>query len=161
MTPSRRGALDACEACGAPRLDGRSCDDDFHTLLAWEYERPELRQLHHLLVLTYHVQHPHLYSPEGLAYARRMLADFLVGMSSAAARARGQAVLGSDRRGWKLTATPTSRGSHPRRPYYPLTVAAVVDAGIDLAAEQIDRWARTTQAALDRMERGERIEDAR
>lgn len=161
MTGLRRDAQDACEACGASRLGGRSCEDDFHTLLGWEHERAELRQQHHLLVLTYHLQHPHLYSPEGLAYARRMLADFLVGMSSAAARARAQAVLGSDRRGWKLTATPTSYGSYASRPYYPLTIADVVDAGIDAAAEQVERWSRATQAALDRMERRERIEDTR
>ena len=146
----------ACEACGATRRDARTCDEDFHTLLAWEYERPELRQQHHLLVLAYHLQHPRLYSPEGLAYARQMLANFLVGLSSAAARARAQAVLGPDRRGWRLTGTPTSYGSYPSRPEWPVTVADVIASGIDDAATQVQRWARTTQTALDRIERRER-----
>lgn len=155
---SRHGA---CDACGAPRLDGQTCEAEFHTLLAWEHEREALRQQHHLLVLTYHLQHPHLCSPEGLAYARRLLADFLVGLTPTAARARGRAVLGSDRRDWKIEATAASFGSYPTRPAWPVTVGDVVAAGKDSAAEAVERWARTTQAALDRMERAQRIEDAR
>ena len=56
-----------CSECGETLADGRTCADDFHQLLFWENERPELGEVHHLLVLCYHLQHPSLYSAEGLA----------------------------------------------------------------------------------------------
>ena len=51
-------------------------------MLFWEAEKPSLGVVHHLMVLCYHLQHPHLYSPEMLLEARRMLADFVVGSVS-------------------------------------------------------------------------------
>jgi hypothetical protein len=43
-------------------------------------------------------------------------------------------------------------GSYAARPQWPVTVADVVASGKEEAAEQVQRWARTTQTALDRME---------
>jgi len=141
-----------CDECLASHLDGGTCEEKFHTLLGWEHERETLRAQHHLLVLTYHLQHPSLYSPDGLTYARRLLADFLVGLTPTAARARGRAVLASDKRGWNVKATGSVHGSYAARPQWPVTIADVIASGKDEAAEQVQRWARTTQTALDRME---------
>jgi hypothetical protein len=98
-TTGYSGPRTACEACNAVPFSGDSCEADFYMLLAWEHERRELLEVHHLMVLAYHLQHPHLYSPEGLAYARRLLADFLVGLTPTAARARARGRLGAEVRG--------------------------------------------------------------
>jgi hypothetical protein len=140
----------ACADCGAERLDGRNCEDDFHTLLGWEHERTELMQVYHLTVLAYHLQHPHLYSPEGLAYSRRLLADFLVGLTPTLARARGAAMLNSRGRRWKVTGTAESYGSYSVRPEWRMTVADVVAGGIDEYRERAAYWARTVNTSLNR-----------
>jgi Family of unknown function (DUF5946) len=45
-------------------------------MLFWENENPGYGQVHHLMVLSYHLQHPSLYSPEGLSAAIHLLTDF-------------------------------------------------------------------------------------
>jgi hypothetical protein len=69
--------LSFCPECGAPWQVGLTCADCFHQMLYWENENPLLGAVHHLMVLAYHLQHPSLYSPEGLAYSLQLLADFL------------------------------------------------------------------------------------
>jgi hypothetical protein len=64
----------SCPACGA---EGDNCEADFHQMLFWEAERPEIYEVHHLMVLGYHLQHPHLYSVEGLENALGLLQDFV------------------------------------------------------------------------------------
>src|SRR5688500_6278960 len=119
------GTRSACTACGAVPCSGDTCEADFHTMLGWEHERRELLAVHHLTVLAFHLQHPHLYSPEGLAYARRLLADFLVGLTPTAARARGRASLGSDARSWRVVGTTASHGTWAPRPEWTMTAADV------------------------------------
>ena len=103
------------------------------------------------MVLAYHLQHPHLYSPEGLAYARRLFEDFMAGLAPAAARARGRAYLGSDVRTWKVTDRPGAEaGSYAEQPVWRMTVADVVAAGLDGAAEAAECWARTVETSLQR-----------
>jgi hypothetical protein len=46
-------------------------------MLFWEAENPNYGVVHHLMVLCYHLQHPSLYSPEGLRQAITLLSDFL------------------------------------------------------------------------------------
>jgi hypothetical protein len=52
-----------CEECGADLSGEQSCLDRFHALLAAETVNAELRQMHGLTVLTYHLQHPSLTKP--------------------------------------------------------------------------------------------------
>lgn len=49
-----------CPACGAELAGGETCLGRFHALLAAEVGSVELRQMHGLMVLTYHLQHPSL-----------------------------------------------------------------------------------------------------
>ena len=65
-----------CPECKAQWIDDTTCTDHFHTMLAWEWEH-QLYDLHHLLVLCFHLQHPSLYSPETLRGAKTMLVEFL------------------------------------------------------------------------------------
>ncbi|MGH2618450.1 MAG: DUF5946 family protein [Thermomicrobiales bacterium] len=52
-----------CEECGADPTGAETCLDRFHALLAAEANSEELRQLHGLTVLTYHLQHSSLTKP--------------------------------------------------------------------------------------------------
>jgi hypothetical protein len=52
-----------CEECGADVPGDEPCLDRFHALLVAEVENDELRRMHGLSVLTYHLQHPSLTKP--------------------------------------------------------------------------------------------------
>ncbi len=47
-----------CGECGAALAGEETCFERFHALLAAEAQNAELRRMHGLTVLTYHVQHP-------------------------------------------------------------------------------------------------------
>ena len=69
-----------CPECGASWEGEQTCQDHFHHMLFWENENPTSgAEVHHLMVLSYYLQHPSLYSPEGLDEARRLLTGFLEG----------------------------------------------------------------------------------
>lgn len=131
-----------CSECGAALADDRTCADDFHQLLLWENERPELGEVHHLMVLCYHLQHPSLYSAEGLAHARRLLAEFVAGgLSPAEARRRQRAAVDSGGRGWSITARAGNHGAYQRPPAWEIRVQDVVAGGPDHYRENVRRWA--------------------
>lgn len=131
-----------CSECGAPLASGRTCADDFHQLLFWENERPALGEAHHLLVLCYHLQHPSLYSAEGLAHARQLLADFVAGgLSPEEARRRQRAAVASGNRHWSVTAREGNRGQYARRPDWSMTVGDVVAGSIDNYVANVRAWA--------------------
>jgi len=52
-----------CDECGAEFSGDETCLARFHALLAAEVDNEELRQMHGLTVLTYHLQHPTLTKP--------------------------------------------------------------------------------------------------
>ena len=52
--------LERCPECGAVLHDGETCEAYFHQMLFWEAENPANGEVHHLAVLCYHLQHPHL-----------------------------------------------------------------------------------------------------
>src|ERR1051325_3172260 len=104
----------ACPACGADWSDGKTCEDHFHQMLFWENEFPEYTlEVHNFLVLNYYIQHPHLYSPEGLQGAIQILGDFLGGMTPEQMRKKMRDEVDSSNRPWKVTGTPESHGSYP------------------------------------------------
>ena len=64
------------------------------------------------MVLCYHLQHPSLYSPEGLRGARELLIDFVArGLSPAEVRLRDRERLRSDKRDFKIKGTPEAHGA--------------------------------------------------
>lgn len=62
--------LQTCPECGAVWQDGRTCQEYFHQMLYWEAEDPSLGEVHRLSVLCNYLQHPSLYSLEGLEQAK-------------------------------------------------------------------------------------------
>ena len=136
-----------CPECGAAWTDGRTCRDAFDQMLAWEFEDPGgAGAVHHLTVLCYHLQHPSLYTPEGLRRARAVLAEFVEqGTSPHEIRRRNRDALDSGKRAWKVTGAPAA---YARPPQWTMTV---VDAGTGEQAghcARVEGWARSVYAAL-------------
>ena len=94
--------MQTCPECGAAWPEGTTCQDIFHELLGWETENmSQLGEVHHLTVLCYHLQHPSLYSPEGLSGARQLLLEFVErGASPSEMWQRNRPRLDSTQRKW-------------------------------------------------------------
>jgi hypothetical protein len=139
-----------CPECGTAWQDDLTCQEHFHQLLAWEAEYPDKTYaVHHLLVLCYHLQHPHLYSPQGLQGAKKLLAEFVdQGITPGEARRRQRAVVDSGNRAWKITGTPTFYGAYAHPIQWPMTVVDVTAAGVDAYLDTVKAWARSMNEAL-------------
>ena len=134
-----------CPECGASWQDGATCTDHFHQMLFWEAADPDgAVQVHPLMVLSYHLQHPSLYSPEGLTHARGLLDDFIEReLSPQEVRARQKSKVDSTHRKWKITGRPGSRGSYPHPVAWKMTAADVVAAGSERYCDSVRAWARS------------------
>lgn len=144
MNPSQK-----CPECGAPWRTGETCEAYFHTLLFWETEQPALGEVHHLMVLCYHLQHPSLYSPEGLQHAQELLVQFIdQSLTSQQVRQRNRTHLDSRQRDWKITATSAAQGAYAVLPNWTLTIADLVAAGPEAYRVNVRRWAEETRKAM-------------
>ncbi|HEX6386454.1 MAG TPA: DUF5946 family protein [Anaerolineae bacterium] len=140
--------VQSCPECGAT-WRGNTCQDDFHQMLFWEAENPALSEVHHLMVLCYHLQHPSLYSPEGLAEARQLLIEFVEhGRSPAEIRRRNRARLDSSQRNWKIKGTPAAQGSYDAPIQWTMTAADVIAGGSNSYCDNVRAWAQSIQANL-------------
>jgi hypothetical protein len=138
-----------CSQCGASQTPGRTCRDDFDQMLYWENENPEYGAVHHLMVLCFHIQHPDLYSPEGLVEGKRLLADFLVaGLTTQEVRRRNRKRVDSGVRTWKIKGRDGARGAHANPVRWPLTAADVVTRGERNYAGSVEAWAGTVLETL-------------
>ena len=137
-----------CLECGAAQPHGKICQDDFHQLLYWETEFPELWWVHHYMVLCYHLQHPSLYSPEGLKYGRQLLKTFIEdGVSPEEVRKRNRNIVDSGQSNWKIIGDVV-RGSWDCHIIWTMTVADVVGAGIENYCERVEAWAKSVHESL-------------
>lgn len=133
-----------CPECGAIWPEGKTCQDDFYQMLFWEAEDPTRGEVHHLTVLCYHLQHPSLYSPEGLIEAEKILVGFLdEKISPAEMVKRNRAKVDSGKRNWKIKATVTSHGAYPRPISWKMTAADVVTGGPANYCENVRAWAQS------------------
>jgi hypothetical protein len=138
-----------CPECGAALEGGKTCQDDFHQMLFWEAERPEIGVVHHLMVLCYHLQHPSLYSPEGVETGKGLLVDFVVkGRSTVEVRQQNRAKVASGNRTWKITARPGLHGAYAHPVAWTMTAADVVAGGIDHYVDNVRMWAQSMYEAL-------------
>jgi hypothetical protein len=103
-----------CPECGAFWFDGNTCQDYFSQMLAWEYEDMEHRGLvHHLMVLCYHLQHPSLFSPQGLSFGKELLRKFVRdGIKPHEIRMQLADEVNSSRRHWKPSRSSGPAGRH-------------------------------------------------
>jgi hypothetical protein len=118
-------------------------------MLFWEAETPAYGKVHHLMVLCYHLQHPRLYSPEGLNEARRLLVEFVEHDASPVdVRKRNRARVDSGNRNWKIKASATSHGSYERDMAWPMTAVDVVAGGADYYCDNVRQWAQSINEML-------------
>lgn len=129
-------------------------------MLYWENEDPANLAVHHLTVLCYHLQHPSLYSPEGLTVAKRLLVDFLErGLSPLEVRRLAGPAVDSGRRRFKIAATAARHGAYRRPVVWSMTVANVIEGGAGRCCENVRTWSRSI---LDELRvRGEMEGDTR
>jgi hypothetical protein len=118
-------------------------------MLFWEAEYPAYGVVHHLMVLCYHLQHPTLYSPEGLSTAKHLLVEFVErGVSPAEIRQRNRARLDSSQRKWKIKGTPASHAAYDPLVQWRTTAADVTAGGPDNYCDNVRAWARSVYEAL-------------
>jgi hypothetical protein len=138
-----------CPECNAPLPDNTTCEDHFHQMLYWEAEYPEYGVVHHLMVLCYHLQHPSLYSSQGLDVGKRLLIDFLErGLTTEEVRQRNRAQVDSGSRDWKITARPDSFGVYERPVHWTMTAADVIARGAERYVASVRDWAQSVFDAL-------------
>jgi len=138
-----------CPACGADQTDGKTCEDHFHQMMFWENEYPEYTlHVHHLLVASYHIQHPHLYSPYGLTFSINLLKEFLTGIDPQQKGRDMRASVQSGVRTFKIKGTPDSHGSYPVDVPWTMFARDVTAQPVEQYADAIWAWARSIYAAL-------------
>ncbi len=141
--------VQVCPECGAEWQHGETCQDYFYQMLFWEAENPSNGEVHHLMVLCYHLQHPGLYSPEGLREAIQLLHDFLVrGLTPEQVRKRNRSTLNSNIRTWKITGTPGSHGTYDHQIPWTMTALDVIKGGMDNYCNSVQAWAKSVNEAL-------------
>jgi Family of unknown function (DUF5946) len=137
-----------CLECGAAWTDGQTCADHFNLMGFWELDF-QLYEVHHLMVLCYHLQHPGLYSPEGLSGAMRLLVQFVeTGASPQAVRRQIGKAVSSNIRKYRITGTERSHGDYPHPTPWTMTAADVVAAGVDAYYDSVRAWARSVLDVL-------------
>lgn len=135
--------LQKCPECGAAWYNGKTCQDHFHQMLYWENENPAYGVVHHLMVLCYHLQHPSLYSPEGLRYSKQLLADFLVhNATTMEVRKNRRGAVDSSRRTWKIKGTAASHGEYDHPVQWSMTASKVIEAGAENYCDRVRTWAQ-------------------
>jgi len=119
-------------------------------MLAWEYEDMELKgQVHHLMVLCYHLQHPSLYAPDGLLNAQRLLLEFVEGgVTPQEVRQRDREKVDSGNRDWKIKARPGLVAAYRSTIHWTMTSGDVIVRGAGIYNESIAAWARSILEAM-------------
>jgi hypothetical protein len=144
------GIPQQCSECGAIWANGQTCEDHFHQMLFWEAENPAYgAEVHHLMVLCDYLQHPSLYSPEGLKEARRLLREFVEqGTSPIEVRQRNRARVDSSQRNWKIAGTPASHGSYESPVQWTMSAANVIAGGSQNYCDRVRAWAQSINETL-------------
>lgn len=138
-----------CPECGAVLEDNQSCQGNFYQMLFWEAEDPINGEVHHLTVLCYHLQHPSLYSREGLQAAQQLLDQFIEqGLRPQEVRLQNRARVSSNKRKWKVAASGESRGSYDPPIAWSVTTSDIIAAGRDNYRQSVRRWAQSIHGQL-------------
>lgn len=138
-----------CTECGAVLAEGTTCETVFHQMLFWEAEFPELGVVHHLMVLCYHLQHPSLYSQDGLVAGIELLTTFVRdGRSPAEVRRASSDKVNSNTRQWKVTARPDSKGAYAYRVTWTMRAGDVVANGADHYIDSTREWAQSVYESI-------------
>jgi hypothetical protein len=137
-----------CPECGDRWLEGQMCADAFHVLLGWEWEY-QMLEVHHLLVLSYHLQHPSLYSPEGLHSGCALLIAFVEdGVTPQTMRKRIGKQVDPGARTFNITARPDHYGMYKKPVVWTMRIGDCLRAGPDQYYASVRAWAASILASL-------------
>ena len=139
-----------CPECGTAWADSVTCQGHFHQMGFWEIEKPAFaREVHHLMVVSYYLQHPSLYSPEGLNGAKKLLVDFVErGISPQHVRQRDRDKVDSGKRKYKIKGTAASHGAYAHPIRWTMTAADVTAGGLDNYVANVRLWAQSLLSDL-------------
>jgi hypothetical protein len=134
-----------CAECGAPRVNGMTCWEQFGAVLAWEAHDAELLAEHFLTVASYNLQHPAQFTDYALANLREGLTAHLDhGTSVAELRRRAGRAFEGKRRVLKDEAERT-----PSLRPWTMTVADVyIPSEPSGAADRVRAWAASIRKEL-------------
>jgi hypothetical protein len=142
-------AIFLCDGCQATLDENKTCEEHFHQMLFWEAEYPAYGVVHHLMVLCYHLQHPALYSPEGLQWAITGLVSFVEeGAATEAVRRRNTDLLDSGNRKWKVKGNLEACGKYIYPVKWTMNAGDVISAGHEAYIESVTLWAESVLADL-------------
>ena len=137
------GKSTICNECGAQWENDVKCEDHFYQMLYWEAENLSFIQVHHLAVLSYYLQHPSLYSPEGLNAAKQLLAEIIEeGITPAAARKRVAIKFEIANQKPKIKAREDAKGSYKEPVKWSMVAGDVVAGGETGYCENIRKWSQ-------------------
>jgi hypothetical protein len=137
-----------CPECGAAWREGRACEEAFYQMGYWEMDN-RLLEVHHLMVLCYYLQHPSLYSPEGLREAQRLLVKFVAGeLNPQEVVKQNNARLDSGVRTFKIKGTPAAHGAYPHAVHWTMTAVDVVNRGMHAYYASVHAWAQLVLKSL-------------
>jgi hypothetical protein len=139
-----------CPECGAKWVDDQTCEQAFHQMLFWEAEDSAVWVVHHLMVICYYLQHPSLYSPEGLKHSAGLLHQFVEEkISPQEVRRQQKEQVDSGKRDWKIAgAKHGNPGSYSVPVAWKVTAPEVISGGIEHYIERVYAWAEATNAGL-------------
>jgi hypothetical protein len=134
-----------CGECGARRVEGLSCWEQFGWVVAWEAQDPELLAEHFLTVACYNIQHPAQFTDEVITGLQAALKERLdEGVPVEVIRRRNSKLYEGKKRVLKREAE--------RRPVlrrWPMTIADVyIPEQPEGAAERVRRWAAAIRSEL-------------
>lgn len=130
-----------CSECATVWTDNQTCIDQFYMMLFWEQDHL-LYEVHHLMVLSYYLQHPSTLSQEWLAGAKQQLIGYLEhGITPQEMRNRLAPQVDSGVRDYKISATPESTAHYQHPIKWSMTAKDVVDAGMDAYYASVQTWA--------------------
>ena len=140
--------MNQCPECCAELRHGETCEDHFHLMGAWELDH-QLYDVHHLMVRCYHLQHPSLYSLEGLAGAKKLFVEFLEqGVSPQEMRQRISKEVDSGVRAYKIKGTPELHGQYAKPIRWTMWASDVTHAGIENFYASVEKWSELILKSL-------------
>jgi hypothetical protein len=136
----------ACPECGAALAPGQTCDELFGTVLAWEgIDPPRTYANHHILVMSWELQHPSRFSEEALAWIRESLRRVLTeGVTPQDLRRESTRAMQQQNRAFKITRS----GAEIVPRAWSRTLSDVIAEGSDAMPDSVGRWARAVACDL-------------
>lgn len=114
----------------------------------WELDH-HLYDVHHLMVLCFHLQHPSLYSPEGLRGEMQLLVQFVEqGVTPQEMRQRISQAVDAGTRTRPIKGKTGAVGAYEYPVHWTMTARDVSDAGLDNYYPSVDAWAAAVLADL-------------